>query len=86
MINQLCRENRLARGKFIGLGRLLDLHHITCPTYLLAGADDDITPPPQVLDTACYLGSTPKDVVSKTVPGGHIGLFMGAGNLAREWP
>ena len=85
-INQLFRENRLARGEFIGLGRKLDLRHITCPLYLLAGADDDITTPEQVLDAAKYVG-TPKDrIVSKTVPGGHIGLFMGTRTLAEHWP
>ena len=80
------KENRFAKGEFIGLGRKLDLRNITCPSYLLAGADDDITTPEQVLDAAKYLG-TPKDrIVQKTVPGGHIGLFMGARTLKEHWP
>jgi pimeloyl-ACP methyl ester carboxylesterase len=45
VITQLFKENRLAKGEFIGLGRRLNLHNITCPVYLLAGADDDITTP-----------------------------------------
>jgi poly(3-hydroxyalkanoate) synthetase len=86
VITQIFKENRLAKGKFIGLGRKLNLHDITCPAYLLAGADDDITTPEQVLDGAKYLG-TPKDrIVQKTVPGGHIGLFMGASTLKEHWP
>ena len=85
-IEQLFKENRLARGKFIGLGRPLDLRNITCPTYLLAGAGDDITTPEQVLGAANYIG-TPKDrIVQRTVPGGHIGLFMGARTLKDCWP
>ena len=85
-IEQLFKENRLAKGEFIGLGRKLDLRDITCPTYLLAGAADDITTPEQVLDAAKYIG-TPKDrIVQKTVPGGHIGLFMGARTLKEHWP
>ena len=85
-IEQLFKENRLAKGKFIGLGRVLDLRNITCPTYLLAGAADDITTPEQVLDAAKYIG-TPKDrIVQKTVPGGHIELFMGARTLKDHWP
>jgi poly(3-hydroxyalkanoate) synthetase len=85
-IEQLFMQNRLAKGEFIGLGRKLDLHNITCPTYLLAGAADDITTPEQVLDAAKYIG-TPKDrIVQKTVPGGHIGLFMGARTLKAHWP
>jgi poly(3-hydroxyalkanoate) synthetase len=86
VISQLFQENRLAKGAFIGLGRRLDLHAIECPTYLLAGASDDITTPEQVLDAAKYLG-TPKDrIVQKTVAGGHIGLFMGGRTLKEHWP
>jgi poly(3-hydroxyalkanoate) synthetase len=85
-ITQLFKENRLAKGTFVGLGRTLDLRAVTCPAYLLAGAADNITTPEQVLDAALYLG-TPKDrIVQKTVPGGHIGLFMGARTLSEHWP
>jgi poly(3-hydroxyalkanoate) synthetase len=85
-ITQLFKENRLAKGAFVGLGRKLDLRAIVCPTYLLAGAGDDITTPEQVLDAAKYIG-TPKDrIVQKTAPGGHIGLFMGARTLKEAWP
>jgi poly(3-hydroxyalkanoate) synthetase len=86
VISQLFKENRLAKGKFVGLGRTLNLHDIKCPVYLLAGAGDDITTPEQVLDAAKYIG-TPKDrIIRKTVPGGHIGLFMGAHTLKEHWP
>jgi len=86
VITQLFKENRLAKGKFVGLGRKLNLRNITCPAYLLAGANDDITTPEQVLDAAKYLG-TPKDrIVQKTVPGGHVGLFMGTRTLKEHWP
>jgi poly(3-hydroxyalkanoate) synthetase len=86
VIKQLFKENRLAKGEFVGLGRRLSLRHIVCPTYLLAGAADDITTPEQVLDAAKYIG-TPKDrVVEQTVPGGHIGLFMGNRTLKEFWP
>jgi poly(3-hydroxyalkanoate) synthetase len=86
VITQLFKEDRLAKGEFVGLGRKLNLRDIKCPAYLLAGAADDITTPEQVLDAAKYLG-TPKDrITQKTVPGGHIGLFMGASNLKEHWP
>ncbi len=85
-IEQLFKENRLAKGEFVGLGRTLNLRDIKCPSYLLAGANDDITTPEQVLDAAKYIG-TPKDrIVQETVPGGHIGLFMGARTLKEHWP
>ena len=86
VIQQVFKENRLARGEFVGLGRKLDLRNIVCPVYLLAGAKDDITTPEQVLDAVKYI-ATPRDrIVQKTVPGGHIGLFMGARTLRDHWP
>ncbi len=85
-IEQLFKQNRLAKGEFVGLGRKLDLRRITCPTYLLAGAADDITTPEQVLDAAKYIGTQQDRIVQKTVPGGHIGLFMGSNTLKEHWP
>lgn len=78
VIQQLFKENRLAKGSFVGLGRELHLKDITCPLYLLAGAADDITTPEQVLNALALVGTPPHQIRQKTVPGGHIGLFMGA--------
>lgn len=86
VITQLFKENRLAKGEFMGLGRKLNLHDISCPVYLLAGADDDITPPRQVLSAANHFGTPPEHVVQKTISGGHIGLFLGARSLKAHWP
>ena len=86
VITQLFKENRLAKGTFVGLGRRLDLRNITCPLYLLGGADDDITAPEQVLGAKNYVGTPKERIVEKTVPGGHIGLFMGARTLKEDWP
>jgi poly(3-hydroxyalkanoate) synthetase len=52
----------------------------------LAGADDDITTPEQVLNAANLLGTPKNHIRKKTVPGGHIGLFMGARTLKDHWP
>jgi poly(3-hydroxyalkanoate) synthetase len=86
VIKQLFKDNGLARGEFIGLGRKLRLRNIVCPVYLIAGAEDDITTPEQVLGAANYVGTPREFVVQKTVPGGHIGLFMGARTLREHWP
>jgi polyhydroxyalkanoate depolymerase len=85
-IRQLFKENRLAKGEFVGLGRQLKLEDIECPTYLLAGADDDITTPEQVLGADRLLGTPGDRIAQKTAPGGHIGLFMGSHTLAEVWP
>jgi poly(3-hydroxyalkanoate) synthetase len=77
---------QVCEGEFIGLGRKLDLHDITCPAYLLAGAGDDITSPKQGLDAATCLGAPSDHIVQKTVPGGHIGLLIRARTLQEHWP
>ncbi|HSB25926.1 MAG TPA: alpha/beta fold hydrolase [Burkholderiaceae bacterium] len=86
VIGELFMHNKLARGTFKALGRTIQLRDIVCPTYLLAGADDDITTHEQVLGAATLLGTDRRRIVQETVPGGHIGLFMGAGTLQRHWP
>ena len=85
VVRQIFKENRLAKGTFVGLGRELDLHDIVCPVYLLAGADDDITPPAQVFGAAPLLGCGADRIYRATAAGGHIGLFMGRKVLQANW-
>jgi poly(3-hydroxyalkanoate) synthetase len=85
-IRELFKENRLAKGEFIGLGRRLSLKAIVCPVYLLAGEDDDITSKEQVFDAEKYLGTPKGRIAKKLAPGGHIGLFMGSRTLREVWP
>lgn len=85
-VRELFKENRLAKGTFVALGRTLDLRDIAVPLYLLAGERDDITPPEQVF-RAGSLVTTPKgDIARALAPGGHIGLFMSKRNLDGAWP
>jgi len=85
-IVELFKENRLAEGRFTGLGRRLSLKDVICPVTLLAGESDDITPKEQVFDAVKYLGTPKKDIQKVLVPGGHIGLFMGRRTLSDHWP
>lgn len=86
VIKELFKENRFVSGKFVGLGLILDPKRIRCPLYLLAGAQDDITPQEQVFNAEQYFG-TPSNLVEKDLAkGGHIGLFMGHAALTENWP
>lgn len=85
-ISQLFKENRFARGTFIGLGRQLSLRDVTIPVYLLAGEEDDITTREQVFAAAALVGTPPGRIAQQLVPGGHIGLFMGSRTLRETWP
>jgi poly(3-hydroxyalkanoate) synthetase len=85
-IRHLFKNNDFCEGNFVALGRKIGLHNITCPTFLMAGEGDDITPAPQVFEADKKLGSPKDKIVKKLVPGGHIGLFMGTKTLNDSWP
>lgn len=85
-IKDIFKENRLAKGEFVGLGKRLSMKDIVCPVYLLAGSEDDITTREQVFDADKYLGTPPADITKKLAAGGHIGLFMGKKTLHECWP
>ncbi|MBU3029242.1 alpha/beta fold hydrolase [Paracoccus marinaquae] len=86
VIQQLFKENRLATGRFVGLGRRLDLKDVTCPTYLLAGASDEIAVSDQVFAARALLGTPADQIRTALIPGGHLDLFMGRDSIARIWP
>jgi len=79
---QICRafahehSRRLAKEEFVRLGRKLDLRNTVYPVNLLAGADDDITTPEQVLDAAKYIG-TPKERASRCKPFPVVNMARG---------
>ena len=85
-IDLLFKRNLFAKGEFIGLGQRLSLKDITCPLYLLAGESDDITTWEQVYAAETLVGTSAAKIVKQTVPGGHIGLFMGGRTLKDTWP
>jgi len=85
-IRELFKENRLAKGTFVALGRAISLKDIKVPLYLLAGESDDITTKEQVFNTEELVGTPKQEIVKKLVPGGHIGLFMGSHTLKDVWP
>ena len=86
MIRSIFKENQLAKGEFVALGRRIELRNITCPVYLLAGDRDDITPPEQVFGAEALLGTPKARIVKRLAPGGHVGLFMGSSTLRDVWP
>jgi poly(3-hydroxyalkanoate) synthetase len=86
IVEHLFRDNELVRGELEVGGRRVALDRIRCPLYLLAGADDHITPPPQLFALAEHVATPPADIVRATAVAGHLGLFMGSAALRDEWP
>jgi poly(3-hydroxyalkanoate) synthetase len=85
VVEQLFRRNELARGEFRALGRVVYLSAIKAPLFLLAGRDDDVTPPAQLLAVVQQVGTPAQQIRTAVAPCGHLSLFMGARTLRQEW-
>jgi poly(3-hydroxyalkanoate) synthetase len=83
VVERLYKKNDLAEGRFVALGEPIDLARLATPLYLLAGDDDDVVAPGQLFALRQLVGSAP--VETALAPCGHLGLFMGATTLTREW-
>jgi poly(3-hydroxyalkanoate) synthetase len=78
------RENRLARGCFPALGRLVALSSITAPIFVLAAADDEVVSPAQATAVGSLCRQT--RVETRVEPGRHLSLFMGRKTVGAAWP
>jgi poly(3-hydroxyalkanoate) synthetase len=85
VVEHLFKENRLATGRFVALGRRIDLSSLRCPLFLLAARDDDVVAPEQVFATERLVDSERCTVRKSVAPCGHLGLFMGREVLASAW-
>jgi polyhydroxyalkanoate depolymerase len=84
-VEWLFKENRLYDGTLMIDGQRANLANINCPVYLIAGTEDDITPPSQVFSAQNKLTGA-ASVSCDAVPGGHLGLFMGKRSIVEHWP
>ena len=86
VVQQLFKENQLAAGRFVALGRRLDLRALQIPILLMAARDDEIVAPAQIFATERLVGTARGQLRRIVVPTGHLGLFMGRTVLEEIWP
>jgi poly(3-hydroxyalkanoate) synthetase len=84
-VDLLYRQNQIAQGRFVALGRRIDLADVRAPLFLLAARDDEIVPAEQLFATAHLVGSADGAIETAIEPCGHLGLFLGAGTLGGAW-
>jgi poly(3-hydroxyalkanoate) synthetase len=86
VVERVFRNNQIAAGGFVALGRVADIRALRTPMYLLAAQDDQVVAPGQLF-AAAHLTATPESCIeTETVPCGHLGLFMGARTISGVWP
>ena len=85
VVSWIFKENRIAAGRFVALGRTVRLAEVTAPLFLLTADDDEVVPAAQTLAAARLVG-TPAALVEKaSEPCTHLGLFMGREALGVAW-
>ena len=85
IVEHLFMKNELLHGTLEVGGKRVDLGEIHCPLYLLAGAKDHITPPPQVFAMSDFVSTPAEEITKLTTSGGHLGIFMGHESLRNYW-
>jgi poly(3-hydroxybutyrate) depolymerase len=86
VVEQLFKENGLARRDFVALGHRIDLSKLHCPLFLLAARDDDIVAPEQIFAMGHLVDHGHCTITKMIAPCGHLGLFMGRNILSTVWP
>jgi poly(3-hydroxyalkanoate) synthetase len=86
VVERLYKRNELATGKFMALGRQVNLARMRSPVFMLAARDDELIAPPQLFAVEHLIGTPAHDVRKATAPCRHVGLFMGERTLAELWP
>ena len=85
VVNWIFKENQIADGRFIALGRQVNLADVTAPIFLVAATDDEVVPAAQTFAAAQLVGTPSTLIETATEPCGHLGLFMGRAALSNSW-
>ena len=80
---RIFRENQIAEGRFVALGRTVRLSDVTAPLFLLTAADDEIVPPAQTLATERLVATPAALVETASEPCTHLGAVHGQRRAAQ---
>ncbi|MGA9088188.1 MAG: alpha/beta fold hydrolase [Bradyrhizobium sp.] len=85
VVNWLFKQNQIAEGRFVALGKCIDLAQLRTPICLLAASDDEVVSVEQLFAVARLIGTPAEHLVKMTEPGGHLSLFLGTDVLGGAW-
>lgn len=86
VVNKLYKHNELALGKFVALGRRVDLATVKAPMFLLAADQDELVAVPQLFAAERLVGTPASKIRKQVAACRHVGLFMGKTALEKVWP
>lgn len=85
VVKWLFKENQIAEGRFVALGRCVDLAQVRAPICLLAAGSDEIVSVDQLFAVTRLVGTPAEQLEKMTEACGHLSLFMGSAVLERAW-
>jgi poly(3-hydroxyalkanoate) synthetase len=85
VVRRVFKENQIAEGHFVALGRPIDLAEIRMPIFLLAARDDELVAVEQLFATARLVGTPRGAIQMATEPCSHLSLFLGRKTLTGPW-
>ena len=83
-VKEFYQRNRLVLGEFYLGGRRVDLGSITCSLLLLTAKNDHLVPPSSTVAIGRHVKS--KDVASREIDAGHVGLVVSGKAQRGLWP
>ncbi len=86
VVDKLYKRNELASGRFVALGKRIDLSRIKAPVFLCAAGEDELVAPQQLFALENLIGTAADDVEKIVTPCRHVALFMGKRVLNEVWP
>lgn len=86
VVERLYKNNELARGTFVALGKTIDLKAVKAPLYLISADHDEVASTAQVFACADLVATQRDEILRATAPCGHLDLFVGAPQLQQLWP
>jgi poly(3-hydroxyalkanoate) synthetase len=85
VVERIYLNNEIASGRFMALGRQVDLSAVQVPIFALAARDDRVAAPAQTFAVKRLVGTSPAAITCAVSACDHLGLFMGRQTLANEW-
>jgi poly(3-hydroxyalkanoate) synthetase len=86
VVEKLYKRNEIAAGRFVALGKRIDLANMRAPIFLLAASEDELVAPAQLFATEHLVGTPAHNIRKALAPCRHAGLFMGKTILDDYWP
>jgi poly(3-hydroxyalkanoate) synthetase len=86
VVEKLYKRSEIAAGRFVALGKRIDLANMRAPIFLLAASEDELVAPAQLFATEHLVGTPMHNIRKATAPCRHVALFMGKTILDEYWP